>query len=187
MYNWANSDIRPDAQAKTAGRLAIVNKMELLLHGWDRAYGIEDWYPPLKDALQGVTWEQANWRPGQGAANTIWENVNHLIFYKERLLRRLTGEEKAYPPGIGNDDTFGGTGEDEDAWQATLAKLESVHAAIRGKLADMEKKDFDRKLPKTPFGLWVNSLNMHDAYHTGQIVLLRKMQESWPASRSFDE
>jgi uncharacterized damage-inducible protein DinB len=164
-----------------------MNKMELILHGWDSAYDKEDWYPPLKDALQGVTWEQANWRPRTGGPiNTIWQNVLHLIFYKERFLKRLTGEEAEYPEGVSNDDTFGGAGADEEAWQATLAKLEEVQLAIRDQLAGLKKKDFDRRIPKTPIGLWANSLILHDAYHTGQIILLRKLQKSWPARRSFE-
>ena len=35
-------------------------------------------------------------------------------------------------------------------------------------------------------GRWVNSLVLHDAYHTGQIMFIRKLQGSWPSRRSFD-
>ncbi|MBB6636791.1 DinB family protein [Cohnella thailandensis] len=163
-----------------------MNKMELLLHGWDSCYEKEDWYPPLKDALNGITWEQANWRPRFGKVNTIWETVQHLIFYKERLYLRLTGEESEYPEGVSNDDTFGVPVQDEAAWQETLQRLEKVHLDIRGLLENMDKKDFERRIPSTPIGLWVNSLILHDAYHTGQIIQLRKMQKSWPARRSFE-
>lgn len=59
-----------------------MNKIELLLHGWDSCYEKEDWYPPLTDALNGLTAEQANWRPEGEHVNTIAENLNHLIFIK---------------------------------------------------------------------------------------------------------
>ncbi|THF81183.1 DinB family protein [Cohnella fermenti] len=163
-----------------------MNKMELLLHGWDSCYDREDWYPPLKDALNGLTWEQAAWKPRTARVNTIWETVQHLIFYKMRLYLRLTGEESEYPEGISNDDTFGVPVQDEAAWQEALQRLDTVHQAIRALLEDMDKKDFERRIPTTPIGLWVNSLILHDAYHTGQIIQLRKMQKSWPAKRSFE-
>ncbi|RUS46276.1 DinB family protein [Cohnella sp. AR92] len=164
-----------------------MNKMELLLHGWDSCYEREDWYPPLKDALNGVTWEQANWRPRYGGRiNTIGETVSHLVFYKERLHLRLIGEETEYPEGVTNDDTFGAPVADEESWKDLVNRLEKVHSAIRELLAGMDKKDFERRIPKNPIGLWVNSLILHDAYHTGQIIQLRKMQRTWPASRSFE-
>jgi hypothetical protein len=163
-----------------------MNKMELLLHEWDFCHDKEDWFPPLAQALEGVTAEQAKWRPEGEAANTIWETVRHLIFYKERLLNRLRGEEPQYPEGLTNDDTFASTQEEEGAWQETAAHLAKVHHSIREVLAGLKEDDFERANPKTPLGLQVTSLIMHDAYHTGQIVLVRKLQGSWPSSRSFE-
>lgn len=39
---------------------------------------------------------------------------------------------------------------------------------------------------RTCAGEEVMSLILHDAYHTGQIVLVRKLQGSWPGTRRFD-
>jgi uncharacterized damage-inducible protein DinB len=163
-----------------------MNKIDLLLREWDFCYDKEDWYPPLAHVLRGVTAAQASWRPAGEAANTIWENVNHLTFYKERFLKRLKGEESEYPQGIGNDDTFVAKQQDEKAWQESVARLEAVHREIREVLAGLKEEDFDRPIPKNTIGLWASSLVMHDAYHTGQIVLIRKLQGSWPSRRSFE-
>jgi hypothetical protein len=162
-----------------------MNKIELLLMGWDHCYVKEGWYPPLLDSLQGVSATSANWRPEGTAVNTIWENVHHLIFYKERLLERLKGMESGYPPGITNDDTFAVASNEEPVWQDTLARLEKVHKGIREILSSLNEEDFERVIGTTTIGLWVTSLISHDAYHTGQIIQLRKLQGSWPAKRSF--
>ncbi|PYI53934.1 DinB family protein [Paenibacillus flagellatus] len=159
---------------------------ELVLHGWDTCYDKEDWFPPLAQALDGVTAEQASWRPAGEAANTIWETVLHLLFYKERLLKRLTGEETSYPSGLTNDDTFAGATGDEAGWRDTLDRLKRVHLAIRERIASWEEGDFERLIPKKPAGLWAFSLITHDAYHIGQIVQTRKLQGSWPSKRSFE-
>jgi uncharacterized damage-inducible protein DinB len=165
-----------------------MNKIELLLHGWDSCYEKEDWYPPLTDALNELSAEQANWRPEGEHVNTIWENVHHLIFYKERLLKRITGEESDYPEGLTNDDTFVVGSISEGAWQKTLAHLKFVHQEIRDRIAGWEEEDFEHLFSNRSqsVGRWVNSLIMHDGYHTGQIILIRKLQGSWPSQRSFD-
>lgn len=165
-----------------------MNKVELLLHGWDSCYEKEDWYPPLTDALKELSEEQANWRPEGEPVNTIWENVHHLIFYKERLLKRMTGEESDYPEGLSNDDTFAVQSMSNKDWQETLDRLQSVHQGIRDQIARWEEEEFEHIFPNRSqsVGRWVNSLIMHDAYHTGQIMFIRKLQGSWPSRRSFD-
>jgi hypothetical protein len=165
-----------------------MNKIELLLTQWGYCYDDTewDWYPPLTQALKGLAAEQADWRPQGDAANTIWENVQHLIFYKERLLKRLTGEEAEYPPGLINDDTFTVTVKGERAWQETLSRLETVHNGIKEQIKSLREEDFERPIPKTPIGLWITNLALHDAYHTGQIMMVRKLQGSWPKRRVFE-
>ncbi|MBP1964466.1 DinB family protein [Paenibacillus aceris] len=164
-----------------------MNKIELLLHGWDSCYEKEDWYPPLTDALKGLTAEQANWRPDGEHVNAIWENVHHLIFYKERLLNRMTAIESEYPD-LSNDDTFVVESASSKDWEETLARLQTVHRGIRDRMAKWEDNDFEHVYPNRTqsVGRWVNSLILHDAYHTGQIMFIRKMQGSWPSRRSFD-
>ncbi len=39
------------------------------------------------------------------ASNTIWENVNHLLIFKERLLSRLHEDDTFVAPQ-NNDETF---------------------------------------------------------------------------------
>ncbi|USG64664.1 DinB family protein [Brevibacillus ruminantium] len=163
-----------------------MNRMDLLVHGLDCTYAKEDWYPPLKDALAGLTAAQASWRPPGEAGNTIWENVSHLLFYKERLLQRLQNQDEVTADS--NDDTFTPSGgpEDEAAWQADVKRMETVHHQLRSLLETFDEDAFDRPSPIKTLGLSVWSIILHDAFHTGQIVQIRKLQGSWPARRSFD-
>jgi uncharacterized damage-inducible protein DinB len=163
-----------------------MNKIELLLQGWDSCYEKEEWNPPLTDVLNELTAEQAVWRPDGEHVNTIWETINHLVFYKERFLKRLTGEESEYPSGVSNDDTFAASSTSEEEWLKTLSRLKNVHQGIREQLAALPEEQFDHKIPTTPVGVWIHNLILHDSYHTGQIVFLRKLQGSWPSRRSFD-
>jgi uncharacterized damage-inducible protein DinB len=160
-----------------------MNRKNILLYGWDTAYDHEGWYPPLKDALMNVNHEQAQWKPIGRASNTIWELVNHLLYYKERFLTRLDGTEFS-GTAENNDETFLAADELTAAdWKQAVGRLATVHAEIKKRLTALADNDFDKLLPDAPIGGQVLSLVTHDAYHTGQIVLIRKLQASWPESR----
>ena len=163
-----------------------MNAAQLLLDGWDASYEKEEGYPPLRDALKNLTAKQAAWRPEGSILNSIWENVNHLIFYKEWLLKQWTGEATAGPDGVTNDDTFRVVSQTEEAWQETLARLDAVHNGIRSLLAAASGEELERRIQGKPLGAWLFDLLTHDAYHTGAIIQLRKLQGSWPARRSFE-
>ena len=158
---------------------------DVLVENWDYVMDIEDWAPPLSAALEGVTSEQALWKPEGAAGNSIWENVNHLTYYKERLLRKLKGMEKL-PDLESNDATFTVTGSGEEDWKQAVDKLKTIHASLREIIVALEEGAYEWGGSGHAPGEEVMSLILHDAYHTGQIVLVRKLQGSWPSTRRFD-
>ncbi|WP_310550932.1 DinB family protein [Paenibacillus glufosinatiresistens] len=154
---------------------------EVLLQSWDYAMDQEDWAPPLAAALQGVNEEQALWKPKGEAGNSIWETVNHLAYYKERLLRNIKGLPPL-PDLESNTATFTVTESGEEDWKAAVENLKNVHAELREYIAALDE-DGGPENKRTEL---LMSLVLHDSYHTGQIVLVRKLQGSWPGQRSFD-
>jgi uncharacterized damage-inducible protein DinB len=163
----------------------ISNRIELLrtlrAYSWDQ----EGWFPPLKNALQDLTAAQASWQP-PGGGNTIWQTVNHLNYYNEMILARITGAPfEATAPD--NTSTFGEPGNPEDTagWLSTLAKTHQIAEGLEKALAELTEADLDRPLRNSTVGEALTSWMMHEAHHTGQIVLIRKMQGSWPAQREM--
>ncbi|HET6872955.1 MAG TPA: DinB family protein [Sporolactobacillaceae bacterium] len=143
-------------------------------YSWDN----ESWFLPLAPALEGLTSKEAAWQP-PGGGNTIWQNVNHINYYNELMVGRIKGLVRK--SSILNSDTFGQPGDPNDSagWLATVEETYRIAGEIKATLdsltdGDLEKNDLGMKLTA-----WVT----HDSYHTGQIVLLRKMQASWPAVR----
>jgi uncharacterized damage-inducible protein DinB len=162
-----------------------MSKKEILQNGVKQTFYEEEWYPPISEALKNLTAAQACWQPEGKAGNTIWENVNHLLTFKERLLSRLQQDDTFVAPQ-NNDDTFvQGGANDEDAWQKTVKRTLQVHDALQSSLTFLQEAELDQPIPSLP--VWQQYLNLllHDAYHTGQIVQLRKLQGSWPAQRSY--
>lgn len=159
-----------------------MTRKDILLHAWDFSED-EGWYPPLFHALDGVDVETAAWRPQGAAANTIWETVVHLTFFKERLVHRLDG--KTWTETESNDDTFRVDGSGEADWRQAVQRLHDAHRTLRERIAAFEEADLDRVFHGAPAGAQVLDLVVHDAYHTGQIILVRKLKGAWPERRSF--
>ncbi len=160
-----------------ADRVSLVRKLRA--YSWDT----EEWYVPLSVALEGVGPAEAAWCP-PGAGNSIWQTVNHLNYYNRKFLCRLTGvpfEEKA----PSNTATFGDAGDPQnaDGWAATVARTHEIAGALREALDRLTDEDLDRSLSTVPLWDELASWLTHDAYHTGQIVMLRKQQGTYPARR----
>jgi uncharacterized damage-inducible protein DinB len=150
---------------------------EILLNQHSACYDENGWFVALKSALEGVTAEQAAWKP-QNIDNSIWETVNHIIFWNERWLQRYR-DELTKPEDVENKGTFKS---EETDWQATLEKLNAVMDEWREKLESIDDAKLESPVNDEYQAPWWSPLahqNIHNAYHIGQIVLLRKLQGSW--------
>ena len=154
---------------------------EILLEQFNACYDENNWFVSLKTVLDGLTPEQAAWKP-HGVENSIWNTLNHIIFWTERWLQRYRGELNE-PQDVDNDTTFQS---DETDWNATLHKLDSVMTEWRDKLEKIDEAKLESPVNEEYKAPWRSPLaqqNIHNAYHIGQILLLRKLQASWDPSK----
>jgi hypothetical protein len=156
-----------------------VDRIELLTKVLDSTFDKESWYAPLKDGMEGITAEQAKWKPAGEATKSIWENVNHLIYYKERLVAKMEGRE--WTQHLSGDENFHLTEQSgkDDEWRKVVERAESVHLRLRQRLSEMTMEELDEQSLEAE----LLDIFLHDAYHTGQIIQIRKMQGSWPSQR----
>jgi dsDNA-binding SOS-regulon protein len=154
-----------------------LKQRELLLYVLDSAYDKESWYAPFKDAVAGLTAEHAMWKPSGEAAKSIWENVNHLMYYKERMAATLEGRD--WNHHLDGDETFALTDqkESDEEWEKVVERAENAQQQLRQAVSTLSESDIESLERK------LLDIMMHDAYHTGQIIQLRKMQGSWPSQR----
>ncbi|MFD0694606.1 DinB family protein [Paenibacillus sp. GCM10027628] len=154
-------------------------RINQLLLQWDHIWEKEEWTVPVSAALEGVTAKEAAWVP-PGGGNTIWQTLNHMNYYNERLLSRLTDTSFDKTANT-NEETFGQPGNPEDlaGWQAAVQQAQSIAQNLRAALAALTDSDLERPYASSTLGnelpLWI----MHDAYHAGQIVLTRKLLGKW--------
>ena len=159
--------------------MQVVTK--LFLEQLDMHWHENEWFASMNQALQGVSAAEAVWTNG-GISNSIWQIVNHLIFWNEDVIHRIKGSENPHQ-AKDNEETFGNPGnpEDEIGWTQTVQRLNEVMSNLKTVIADLD----DEKL-KAPYAAdsssierLLNNIMMHDTYHLGQIVLLRKLQSAW--------
>ena len=158
---------------------------ETLLEQFTACYDENGWFVALKNAVKDLTAEQANWRT-DNLDNSIWEVVRHLNFYNEAYLRRFEGIDYVYPTDD-NTETFRSTDEaTKAAWQTEIERFDSIMSEWRKLLKAASEDKFNEAVSATNKSLWSSLLahvNVHNAHHGGQIVLLRKLQGSWDAKQ----
>ncbi|QIW19812.1 DinB family protein [Bacillus thuringiensis] len=156
-----------------------MKRIDLLLNVLDSTFDKESWYAPFKHAIEGLTAEQAMWKLSDEATNTIWESVNHLIYYKERIVANLEGREWIH--NLDGNDTFYLTEQsnDDTEWKKVVERSENAQRNLRQVLSSISEKELEQNSLEEK----LLDIMLHDAYHTGQIIQLRKMQGSWPSNR----
>lgn len=140
-----------------------------------------NWFVPVERALDGLTEEQAKEKSGD--SNSIWEIVNHLIFWNERYLHRFKGTP-ATRKIDSNDETF--LNENNVDWDDAKTQLFSVLTEWAAAVKGADDEIFERSAHEDRHDPWYSvlaNINIHNAYHIGQIVEIRKTQGSWDSSK----
>jgi hypothetical protein len=157
-----NSNARPAPTLKS-----------ILLEQLKSTHTNSDWFVCADVAVAGLTPEQANWTDGKGN-HSVGQLVYHIWYWNWRNLANIKGE-KIEKFGGNNDETFDKF--DAKTWDETVKKMDAV-------LTDLEQiveNADDAKLAK--IAPTIQHINAHNAYHIGEIVMVRKEQGSWDPSK----
>jgi uncharacterized damage-inducible protein DinB len=158
---------------------------DILLEQFTACYDQNSWFVALRNTLEGVTAEDAAWKPA-GVENSIREIVSHLNFYNFAYVERFKGVDYQYPVSD-NAATFEAAKDATDeTWTAEVARLDAILTEFRELLKAADDSKFDQSVSATNPASWatlISNINAHNAHHGGQIVLLRKMQGSWDRSK----
>lgn len=135
---------------------------------WNDMWQEGNWIPSWPDSLSGISVREALWSP-QTECHCIWQEVVHIIFWRQVTLKRMAGGEAPGEKEVEAMQFALPEDRSETSWAATVAALQQTQEALASALAD-ETCDVARM----PYHL------IHDAYHLGRITQLRAMQGSAP-------
>ncbi|MEH7482887.1 DinB family protein [Neobacillus drentensis] len=155
-----------------------MSRIDVILEQFLFTHNKNGWFVSFQSAIAGVTPKQAEWKKSE-SDNSIWELVNHLVFWNEYCLNQFKGIPNPKMEG-NNDLTFFNKG--DLGWEETVARLNDVMTDWNETIQACEDDKLDEPFNPESKSLWIttlSSLTLHNAYHIGQIVTLRKIQGSW--------
>jgi uncharacterized damage-inducible protein DinB len=171
----------------------------LLIEQLEATFSEDGWFVATRNAIRGISGTQASWKC-DGVDHSILETLAHLNFYNERHLRRLRGETVAPGPARIAETFSSSTRQADSAWRCEKARFTRVMAGWIELLDRTESRETARRR-RAPRGRvktstasvddpasWapvVTHLTLHNAYHCGQIVMLRKLQGNWDPARGI--
>ena len=157
-----------------------MKETERIIDELRRSHGGDAWHgASVGEVLVGVTAEQAAARPIEGA-HSIWELVLHITAWREEAGARLTRgvsrepERGDWPPVLDSS---------EGAWKAALVDLAAATDALVSALSRFPENRLDEMVGRernpaegtgVSFAVTLHGVAQHDAYHAGQIVMLKK-------------
>ena len=147
----------------------------------------KNWFAPLQSSIDGITAELACWK-NENLDHSILEIVHHLIYWNERHLKKLKEMHLEEMTGD-NASTFenGLTIISDSEWKLVLGQLNSVMNELQNEILKCDDAKLDSFISIENKSRWhsvIANMNLHNAYHTGQIVLIRKMQKSWDSKKN---
>ena len=130
-------------------------------------------------ALEGLDADTAGQRPA-GSPHSVFQLLQHMIYWQELYLRRLRGDDAAGPEHA------------EQGWPGAewpvsggewFATIERFRRGWTDATVIAEREDLSEPLPRwggRPRYEGLLGLASHNSYHIGQVVVVRRMLGSWP-------
>jgi uncharacterized damage-inducible protein DinB len=157
-------------------------RIELILQILDPPPGTKLWYggSTVSGCLRGVTAGQALWKP-YADRHSIWELALHMAYWKYAVRRTiLGGPTGGFPRSPSNWPDAPPTA-DGTLWAEDRRLLVREHRSLADEIRAFDPKRLDEKLPRDSKYTYADifmGIVTHDLYHTGQIVLMKRLYGS---------
>jgi uncharacterized damage-inducible protein DinB len=129
-----------------------------------------------EQVFDGLEWESAGVRPN-GTPHSLFQQLNHLVYWQEFALRWLDGEKPATPEHDANSWPGAVSPADGKVWQRSVQRFKSGLGELQRR-AD-ESDLFTPLGPKTTLEI-LQIVASHNSYHAGQVAALRRALGCWP-------
>jgi len=148
---------------------SAVTLKSILLEQLKTTHNVKDWFVPVNIAVAGLTAEQANWKDSSDN-HSIAQLTTHLLFWNKQSLDKFKGIKPDKFSG-NNKETFSEV--DAKTWNSITAQLDSLLTEWEKQVQAADEKKLQA------FYSTIAHIGTHNAYHTGQIVYIRKMKGWW--------
>jgi hypothetical protein len=148
-------------------------EQDAFLKSWSDAWTEGLWAASWSKSVEGLTAAQAAWRPrivpapgapDPGPRHSIWQIVEHIIFWRVNWLGRLDGGPRPTEADLARHNFPEIADTSEPAWEAARRRLADSHTRVAAAVRD-------RSDPAAPMMYFLP----HDQFHFGQINYIRGM------------
>lgn len=154
---------------------SAADQRELLLQIVEEAYRLPTWNGTnLRASLQRIPWAAAAWRPERGK-RSIADIVAHCAYWKYAIARRLSDGPRGSFPLRGSNWVRYPQPLTAETWRELLELLDRQHAVLCDAIREYPRNLSYADAPRRDAVRKILGLAIHDAYHTGQVHLLKKM------------
>ena len=126
----------------------------------------------FKEVLHGVSADHAAAQISDSTHN-IWQLVAHITYWRSLVVNRLNGTDN--PPPF--QDFHLPDNYTDESWRQSIHDFEAAYHLLRNAILHFKEENLDKPSPKpgqTYYELIMGCLQ-HDAYHLGQMMLLKKV------------
>lgn len=136
------------------------------------------WYIPFSESVENLSEEAAFWKPNENS-NSIAEIVQHLLYWNQTWQTRYQKSHVNAVPSIGNNNNSFIISENQ-TFTDLIKRLLEVLLQWQGLLTE-EKVENKVNGFSEHVEWWevLGNVSTHNAYHIGQIIYIRKLQNSW--------
>jgi hypothetical protein len=163
--------LQAGAQQKPAPTLRSILLAEL-----HSTHDKSDWFVCANVAVANLTPEQASWTDNKGN-HSVGQLAYHLVFWNKQSLAKFRGETPEKFSG-NNNDTFNNF--DPKKWSDTVHQLDEVMTDLEQTVAKASDAQLAEWAPT------IANISLHNAYHIGEIVMVRKEHGVWVASKGVN-
>ena len=127
-------------------------------------------------AFAGLEWKMAGATP-EGAPHSVFQLLNHMIFWQNWALKWLDGRRPAVPKHASGSWPGSVAPANSREWQQAVRRFQDGlkglhrHGSDAGLLGGQGKKSRLEML---------HGIASHNSYHVGQVVLVRQLLGAWP-------
>ena len=149
------SQTKPDSTLKT-----------VLLQELREAHNEKNWFVSEKEAVAGLTAEQAAWNDGKN--HSVGQLVQHLNYWNSAILAKF--KQQPAPKTPDNDATFAF---DPKQWDTAQKEFDRIMQELEQFVESADAATLEKIAPT------VARIGQHNAYHIGEMVTSRKKQGTW--------
>ena len=138
----------------------------IALQGLRETHNEKNWFVSGKEAMASLTPEQAAWTDGKN--HSVGQLVQHLVFWNSQMLSQFKGVKPPKAPE--NDETFKF---DPKNWDSVVKQYDDVMTQLEKVVESASEAEVAKMAPGAA------RIAQHNAYHLGEIVMVRKAQGVW--------